>query len=310
MPALDDAEWLNRIIALTRKYTDEPVVNAKYSTSELAVMIESAFQTILADINTSTDAPILCRYSMSLGASTQDYLLPPSVGSVRRIAKLNTTTGLPEWQLVPGSMQQLQGPSLTLEGRTLRLTPKWTSTHTVEVLYVPNGDFRLLYGTPGTFVDTEYDHVLLPASPILGTLDTRENAYVGAILRVWSTDGDFYLEERTITAYNNATRQCTVSPNFSQLWYTEDVTNSKLPRVEVIPAYGRLIESIVCWYLAREIAAISGNTKKYSLAEAEYRKKLRALRLQLDTQEGISGDSFDPNVPTGYAPNVVPYSQV
>jgi hypothetical protein len=303
--ALTSTEWLNRIIALTRKYSDETLDFSKYSDAEMVVMIEHAFQTILADLSTTMDNPIRVRHSVVFGTSTQDYILPPSVGVIRRIYKVNATTGLAEWELIPRSEYNLSGPSFLLEGRNIRLQPKWTSSETVVIEYTPNGDFRLHYGTEPTATDGELDHLFLPATPTLGTLDKRENAYVGAVLRVWTTDGTFFPEERTIIAYDNTTRKATVSPDFSQDWF--DHLAGNIVYTEVVPAYGRLLESVICWYLAQELAAISGDATKYAMAAGEYRRKMRALRIFLDSQEGIVGDSLNTDTPIAHQTSSGPY---
>lgn len=282
---------IDRLITLIRQNADEPSAKAKYSEDDLISRIESSFQENIAELHVAADNPLLVRHTITLTDHSEQFLLPPAVEQLRRIARLSDNGHRDvDWKLEPAAVGRWHGPGIRLEGRVLRFDPVWQGgDHTVELMYVPNGDVRMHYGTVPTPGEGESDTItgttiILAANPTKGTLDTRDNAYTGAMLRIVdSTAG--YEQERLITAYDRITRTATVSPAFDPL-PTGTVT------YEVIPIYYRMMERIVALHVAMDLLAIAGNTKKYSLLATQYRKALRALRMQLGRMQNIVGDCF------------------
>jgi len=282
--------FLGRQLNLIRRYTDEPSIGSKYSDEELIEQIEAATQTVLAELHTSEDAPIVVRHAISVNEGAVSYLLPPNVEAILRIAKLNETTGLPDYMVEPTSIWSWNGPGLRLEGRTLRFDPVFSgATDTLEIMYVPNGDIRLHYGTGTSPTATT---LTLAASPTLGTLDTRENCYVGCVLRVVS-DTNGYIQERTITAYDRTTRVATVFPAF-------DPTPSGTITYEVAPTYGRFVEQLISFYVAHQLRAVAGDLKKAAALQDQYVKARRILRMQLNRVQGIVSDRFEHDTAQSY----------
>ena len=274
--------FIDRMISAIRRWADEPSENPKYDQDALIEMIEQNFQVALADLNCLADNPIKARMTLSIVSGTQVYLLPPSVEKVVRLAELDNSTGLPSSQWVQRPESCWRGGSFRLEGRLLRLDPAWTGdAFDVELEYIPNGDFRLHYGSGTAALATPTSFVLAEA-PAAGELDTRENAYVGAVLRTFGT----YIQERTITAYDRTTRTCTVSPAF-------DPALDGAVNYEVVPVYGRLIEAQVALHCAEQIMASAGQTRKHALLERQHAKVKRAVQVQLSKMQDITGDHFD-----------------
>ena len=275
---------LERLIALVRMYADEPTVDAKYADADLILMLEAAFQQVLFDINTCNDSPIVVRHNITLASGSELFVLPPNVEQVLQIAKIDTVTGLPEWWIRPGSKYGMC-PIVQIEGRTLRLAPKWNGEDcTVQIKFVPTGEVRLHYGTAQTATSTT---VRLAATPTLGSLDTRENAYVGSLLRIVSATTNGYVQERPISAYSRATLDATLESPLTGVPAGGDVV------YEIVPTYGRLIESVVACYVARELLAIAGNAKKVQLLTQAYLEKRRVARQQLARTNNIMGDRFE-----------------
>ena len=267
---------ITRMVSLIRKLADEAVIDAKYSLTDLLEFIEANFQVMLTDINAVAANPLMVRHNILLGSTS--YMLPPSVDQIVRIAKLDGNRQL-EYQFWGAPSTSWTGPGISLEGRLLRFEPTWLGgADTVEILYIPNGDFRLHYGTA---LGATKSTVVLAETPTLGTLDTRENAYVGAVLRLLD-DGFGYEQERTITAYDRMTRTATVSPDFSPI-------PIMTPLYEVVPIYGRLVEMVVALHVAEELAAVAANTTKAALLERQHAKAKRALIAQLGRMQNILG---------------------
>lgn len=379
-----DVEFINRVIRLIRKDTDEPSINAKYSGADLLTLVEQGFQVALADLNALTDNPMKVRLSMTVGPDTTEYLLPPSVEQIIRIARIDPESGRPQEIWTPRPEASWYGAGVLLEGRVLRLDPSITRGSDdieLEIKYIPNGDVRLHYGF---LEDLTATTCVLDRVPSFGKLDTRENAYVGTVLRILSTDDEDtnYVQERTITAYDRTTREATLTPALDPLprvglngntvgsgnlplnppdqqgYVTlpnsfsaaDDTYNGMTIRLvsgqlgavtrtitdyigasrraycgamwgegvldgpkmsgatfeivdtdnpaheilyEIVPVYGRLIETQVALSVAERLVAAAGNPKKYQLLQAQHAKIKRANQMQLSKMENIEGDHFD-----------------
>jgi len=271
---------LERVLALIRQNADEPVIDAKYSDDDLLLRVEAAYQIVLSEINVNNDAPILSRHNISLATGTATYMLPPNAQSVTRIAKINATTGQPEWYVTPLSRWG-PAPGIRFEGRVLRFEPTWlNAAETVEMTYIPNGDVRLHYGTAAAVDSTS---VTLTETPTLGDYDDRANAYVGSVLRILSS-GAGGIQERTVTAMSS--KQCIVDPAWSP-------SPSGTTVYEIVPLYGRLVESVVAAYVARDLQRINRNKLGVQFLNEKYMEERRATRLQVARINGILGLSME-----------------
>jgi len=269
---------LDRLISLIRANADEPAIRAKYSDAALIQRIEQSCRQIVTKANSVSDNPILVRHSISVAAGSDIFVLPPNVESVRRIAKINATTGIPEWSIEPRTDLHWCGPGIRVEGRIIRFDPRWSGDSScLEVLYVPNGDFRLHYGTAATVTANT---VIFPSSPQTGVLDMRENCYVGAVLRVVTSDQGL-IQERNVVAYDVTAHQAWVEPDF--------VPVPAHATYEVMPLYLPALEYVIAWHVATEILT---DPKRYQLAKMKYQDALRDLRTSLRRTNGMTGTYF------------------
>lgn len=286
--------FLNNVISRIRKYADEPSINAKYDSASLLEEIHSAVQTVLTDINATSERPVRCRHTLTLTRGTDSYLLPPQVEVIDRIAKLDNETGLPIWWIEPRAHRSPLGPIVRVEGRCLRLDPKWLSTdETVEVRYIPNGDFRIHTGEIADSADITETSIVLAATPTLGELDTRENCYVGAIVRILTDPTNGFVQERAITAYDRTTRTATVEPAWDPIPAPDEGESAQPVVYEVVPLYSTLFENVMAWEVAMRLRAMQGDGSNWKICERMYARALRALRLSLGRAEGIVGSRFE-----------------
>jgi hypothetical protein len=128
------------------------------------------------------------------------------------------------------------------------------------------------------YVQTGTGNQLTFASSVTdGTLDTRENAYAGYMLRVLSDDNTI-VQERIITAYDNTTRVATLSEALSPL-------GLGTLTYEVVPQYSRLLRQVVSLRAAIDLLANEGNAKRIQTLTASYVVKMSALRRHLSKKE-------------------------
>jgi len=285
--SLSGSGFLSDVVSLVRKATDEPSQSPKYTDGDIVEYIQAGMDAVMTDIAINTDHPIVVRYSITLVDGTQYYVLPPNVAELIRVAKINSTTGLPEYEVWPGSYMNPGGAGWKLEGNVLRLLRDWNSTDTLELMYYPNSEPAMHKGTSEA---TAAASVTLMATPTDGTLGKRPNEYVGMLLRVLSSDQN-YQEERLITAYDLTTRVATLAKAF-------DTTPTGTVVYEVVPIFSRTIKHVVALRTAIDILSNEGNSQRMATLNQNYAIKISAMRRQLSKMEGrfphhFDGDTWD-----------------
>lgn len=292
--ALSGSGFLAECVSLIRKAIDEPSVSPKYTDSILVSYIQSAFSDVLADINVNSDHPILVRYTFPLVVGTQVYTLPPNVGQVWRIAKIDATTGVPHYEVWPGNEFSFSGYGFQLEGNQLRFLSKPNLAETLEILYLPVGESYIHKATATAFTTTS---ITFPTTVTDGTLDTRLQAYAGSMVRILS-DANNIIQERIIPSWENSTRVAQVSVAFSPALSGTVV-------YEVLPYYTQLIKEVVVTKAALRILVNEGSSKKEAAQTRLYQQQVRALRTQLASKNArfphsMNGNTVDNDMRPGW----------
>jgi hypothetical protein len=285
--SLSGSGFLSDVVSLIRKATDEPGQSPKYTDGDIVELVQAGMDAVMTDIDINTDHPIVVRYSITLVDGTQYYVLPPNVSQLIRIAKINSSTGLPEYEVWPGSHMNPGGHGWKLEGNVLRLLRDWDSTDTLELMYYPNSEPAMHKATASAIDATT---VTFPSSVTDGTLGLRPNEYVGMIIRILSSTQN-YQEERLITAYDVTTKIATVA----KAW---DTTPTGTVVYEVVPIFSRTIKHVVALRAAIDLLSQEGNSQRMATLNQNYAIKLSAMRRQLSKMEGrfphhFDGDTWD-----------------
>lgn len=191
-----------------RHYLDDPDLDAKYDDNYLVrFFLSSAMTDVISRVSMMSDAQIVSPLTLTVAANTQYYRLPPMVRQVLRIGVTDATNGNFIEDFHPRSEFNVYGPGWTLEGNTISFKPYPTEAKTYTLLYVPSGDVSAHYeaGTGGTL--NANGTFTLDSTVTIGSLDKRENAYVGCYLRIFGTN---ITDECVISAYNASTRVATL----------------------------------------------------------------------------------------------------
>lgn len=257
--------FLSECVSLVRKATDEPSITPKYTDADIIEYIHSAFDQVTSALNIDTDHPVLVRYDIAVVNGTQEYLLPSNVGEIWRIARIDTTTQLPIWELWPSNEFTFSGYGFTVEGNILRFGTPQVVTQTLQVLYVPGGEVSLHTATsPGGGSSAT---IILDSTPTEGTYDARPNAYAGHSVRTLAGTG---LGQERIAASSSGTT-VTVRP----AWGT---TPDNTTVYELIPQYSRLIKHVVVLYAAMDILGNEAKSQRRAELEKQLQRKMTALR--------------------------------
>jgi len=259
-----------------RTFLDDPSVDAKYDNDFLVRhVISPEMVNIVSALNSLRDDPLVIRLDLSgLSDSTEYFELPPGVGNIVRIAKLNADNQIDD-DIARRDDSDPRGPGWSVEGRELHIRPQLESGDTgsgYALWYVPSGDLVPHYSADGGTLASGKLVLTLDSSPDIGDVDYRESAYVGGILRVWNT-ADTVVEERVISAYDASQAKVTVRTAFSDV----EVAGSR--KYEIVPTYMSNI-----W----QAVAVSGAIN-LGVARNITEKQMAFLQKQLETTlQGIS----------------------
>lgn len=307
MAELLTGTWLARLIEQVRRYTDEPSVNAKYSTNDIIAKISEAWNEIWIELNNNNESPIVVRYDIALVTTALEYQLPASVGQIIRFAKINAETDLPEFEFDTRAYWNPTGFGMRKEGPTLRLGRYPTQNVTLRLEYVPGGDIKPMTGQWAVADASVFtaNTCIFETVPVLGVLDTRPNAYAGHILRttpksgtVPASAGEKITQERVIESYNAVTRTATLSTDFSPTFTTPSSGWDADHTVdyEVIPMHYAMLESVLTVRVAQNLLAGEGHAKRMGTLQTEYMRKIRSMRLALLHQLGRRASQFEGDI--------------
>lgn len=285
--------FLSDCVSLVRRTTDEPAITPKYTDGDIIEYIHSAFDQVLSTINIDTDHPILVRHDIAVLNGTQEYVLPCNAGEIWRVARIDETSRLPVWELAPTNEFAFSGYGFTIEDNILRFGTTQVVSQTLQVLYVPNSEVSIHTATADSGTAST---IVFPSTPTAGTLDIRDHAYAGYVVRTLSGTGAG--QERVMQSYDAATRTGVPRPD----WTTapDDTTV-----YEVLPQYSRLIKHVVVLYAALDILANEAKTQRRAEVEKQVLRKMTALRNVIGKKVnrfGTRGAGLDTNDNTDLYP--------
>tara|TARA_R100000655_G_scaffold72916_2_gene111427 strand:- start:639 stop:1559 length:921 start_codon:yes stop_codon:yes gene_type:complete len=190
--------FLYTVLERIRGYLDDPDFDAKYDNDfMIRHIICPTMVDVMSRINMNRDDPVVLRHEFTPSSTVEYYQLPPAVGEIWRVSRRDSDGHIID-DMKPRSEFHPEGIGWAIEGNCLRFDPK-LSDNTWTVYYVPSGDIMPHYGTTGE-LESDLSSFTLAASPTLGSIDRRENAYAGQILRLLPDTG--LVEERVIASYD------------------------------------------------------------------------------------------------------------
>lgn len=288
--------FCSTVLDRLRALIDEPDTDGKYTNDFLLRhCVMPAMVDVLSRLNQNSDAPIVIRYAITVVAGQRYYQLPPQIQEIWRLVALDSAGNL-AGDFYPRGQFHPQGPGWSIEGNILTLDPSVLPATDLYVLYVPSGDFLPHYGTSPAVISLAADGVTqrmkLTTAPLMGQVDTRENAYAGAILRVISSTGGAsvnVMEERIISrSYISGTD-----------WWAEvrvpfvRHTTAQIPLYEIAPPASQPLYQGI----ATEAALILGAMRSISDSKAAklqlmHRAAMKTIKDNLANLQLRTGKSF------------------
>lgn len=276
--------FLLTVLDRIRGYLDLPT--SKYSNDYIVRhVIMPEMVNVLARLAMDADNPILVRHSFTTSTTEEYYQLPPNIGQIWYVARYDTGLRMiDDWK--PRGERNPRGPGWTIEGNLLSVRPFVGVSYTWDVVYVPSGDFLPHYATDGELgyvpsssvssgTDDDNRKVFqLSASPTLGALDMRPNAYAGGILRILGlADGSRNIvEERVILSHDVSNGQVMTRVAFSH-YYDDDVVKYEIAP----PASQALYQAIAASSAVNLGVSKDVSEKKMRYLVTEYRKAIKTI---------------------------------
>jgi len=171
----------------------------------------------------------------------------------------------------------------------LHLLQDWKQSETLQILYVPRFEASIHEGVAGTVTANT---VVLAATPTLGLLDTRPEAYNGYILRILSASAtNDYVQAVPIASYDHTTRTATLTASMVNV-------PTGMITYEVVPTSDNLVRAVVCTRTALNIVGDDADRVRTGLLISRLKREQRALRLDVGTRQSrwpksMLGDTMD-----------------
>ena len=191
-----------------RHYLDDPDVDAKYDDNYLVrFFLSSAMNDVLSRVSMMSDNQIVQHLTLPVSAGVRFYRLPPTVRQVMRVGLLNADTGYWTEDFHPRNRFNTYGNGWALEGNTISFEPSPAAGREFTVAYIPSGDVDAHYESGNHGVLNANGTFTMPANVTLGSVDKRDNAYVGCYLRIF---GSGVIDELVVSQHAAATRILTL----------------------------------------------------------------------------------------------------
>ena len=286
--------FLSRMFSLIRKSVDEPSTLAKYKDSDLLNLMNNAWPQLWADLKLTSDNSPRIYVDLVLNTTDLVYQLPANLGEIHRLAKINDDSGTVEWEVYPRGNLNPYGFGWRIVGPTLELSETWGEGQTMRLEYIPSGVVKMCEGNGKVTTTTRF--TIDAASDFVGTLDRRDNAYAGHLLRVFGGGGTVIgspsptISERLISASDTG-GGLTLSPEM------DEVAGTRNRLFEIVPYQGEIFENILGLNVSRRIHANQANEKAFRLLTQQYNEDMRAVRIFLTNLASRRADHQTGGVP-------------
>jgi len=265
-----------------RDFTDDPTDTPKWLTDRLYPLIRQSYGKVFRDIFGATDHYPLVRFSVAVVAGTATYALPSNIGRLLRFSRQETTTGYMTDFIVPRDHLHPLGPGVRLEGNVLRFEPTPTSTETLTLEYIPNGQCAIHLGT-FTQAASGLSTTSMPIAlgPSEGYAAGRPYEYLGQLYRLLGTSGSvptgylvFPVQERPITGWTPSTGNVTVGPalDFNPASFSGTYT------YEVVPYFWDVMSQAIALDVVRQVHTFEDRSSKRDPTRVLYLEELKSLR--------------------------------
>lgn len=263
-----------------------PMVD-RYSDDTLARFhLMPAYVEVLERIRMSSSNPIILRHSFSTVVAQEHYILPPCISEVWRLTRLDTNGNIID-EFDPRGQWHPTGPGWMLQENMISFRPFPSSIEQWDVWYVPSFDATIHFAADGKVIGTTKKIIELSASPELGHLDQRINAYAGAVLRKIHA-GEPH-EERVISSYDQTTREASIDVAFTVMGAENSAVTYEIAPIGT-RALGEAIAAVASLHMG---VSVNVTQKKILMLELLERRAIKAARDKISNLMGRYAKYFE-----------------
>lgn len=265
----------------------DPAIGAQYTDAQLLRRASAAAQRVVQDVQRVSSRPIVAVADVIIPVGTTVYQLPPSIGTLLEIGEWDSTYG--NWKGVYYDVSRSGPfrPGLHLSGRCIVLDKAQEANLELRIEYKPSGEFSAHEGSrnfnAAALGASEFALIEPSVAPVRGIVDDRQNAYVGALLRVWATTNTLMeVQERVVTAHTINTaltgkqRLLTVDVPFSPVLVQDAVATYEY---EVVHSSLESVRECVVLLTALQLCTPNALSQKKNALALDYRIAVRGARL-------------------------------
>lgn len=286
--------FLATVIERTRAYLDDASLDAKYDDNFLVRnIITPTFASVASRINNSTTNAISTWIPFPLTKGLAYYQIPPCVGEVWRLAMRNDDDWVSR-EAMPRTEWHYRGPNWKVEGNMLVFTPTPDQDYDdLELQFMHNGEiqpFRLTSATlsaPSGSLDT----LTFPLSttPGVGTIDRRDNSYLGCVVRLLTTTG--VIEERIISTW---TKDSTNWKIVVRRPFTSNYSAGTVANVEIAPfGLDSLYEAVAVGGAIKFGVYKKISTSHFQMLQMQYRDAMKTAMDHFSNKQMRTGKYFE-----------------
>tara|TARA_R110000824_G_scaffold8336_3_gene37633 strand:- start:115 stop:2721 length:2607 start_codon:yes stop_codon:yes gene_type:complete len=218
---------------------------------------------VMTMMNARSDSQTVIRHALTFENNKEYYVLPSCIYKALRLCKTAAGSVIPTEEVRQRDENDPNGNGWSIEGNRLSIRPNPTTGKLTNYLlwYVPSGDFMPHYAKDGTIGNAGKTEIDLTSGGLfsrqLGTVDKRVNAYEGATIRVFETNGT--ISERTITSHDAVNGIVTVSEAFTS-------ANAATVAYEIVAPWMSTIMSAVVTRSILELMTLKGKLPETDMA--------------------------------------------
>lgn len=266
-----------------RRHLEQSLIGIYTDDYLVRYCISQAVSRGMSAISMGSNCQAVLKKTFTMASGQTRYKMPPTLEQVWGIRVPGQTTASNIVDLMPRAFDNPRGQQWRMEGRVLVLdTNIVTDGAQLEVYYTLAGESGLHYGD-GEFRDAYTFR--LASTPTAGSLDRREDAYIGHILRVIPTNTSYPHQFATIKSYDPVTRDCGLDPLYTADLPLQGGTYQLTPsttRYEVLP-----LDNLPFMQMVAAMASLELGESR-NLEEG----KIRKLNMLYDRQRKTIFDSL------------------
>jgi len=281
--------YIKQTLDAVRLHIDEASTNGKYSDSTLLKnILGPSLQDVMHRVHNSSQLPVVNVYDFTIPSGEKHVTLPPCIGQVWRTVLLDANEE-ETFEVYNRHDLAVGGFNVRFEGNSFHVQQAMSQDQDVRIYYTHTGKVGWHYGGSAALgtaaTANDVSTFTCAATPTIGAVDRRLNAYGGQMLRTFPTVGT--IEERVIdtSVYTLSSWQLNLRDAF-------DVVDSTVA-YEIVPPGPPAMWDAVAYSACIRLGTTRSMTQKQMMYFHDlYKGARKTLLEQVGNYDGRQGKHF------------------